>query len=169
MALLEQIFKTMKNLVCSTLFSILLLACSSDDSTDSTEQIMQEDNVSLVGTWDVIEFQLEPLDLNGDGTASESLFDELPCFTSEITFTEEGSYAAKTADFVFEGTSDDFTIDCDGTSTEVGVYVWENEIMTRDEGTDDELSVSAIISGNELTISGQDENFGEVLIVYEKR
>jgi len=155
----------MKNYIMIALVAISLIACSEDSTTDETDS-----EVTLIGTWNVVEFTMQQaLDVNGDGTASENLLDEASCFINEVTFTEEGSYASRTSNLEFVQLGGGaFTVECNGTDTEVGTFVLDGTTLTTDEGTTDEAEATIELSGNNLTVSESDENFGNVVIIYEK-
>ncbi len=159
----------MKNYILIALASISLIACSEDESTDETGN-MDDTEVTLIGTWNVVEFTMQQaLDVNGDGTASEDLLDEASCYINELTFTDEGSYAIRTSNLEFvQLGGGDFTVECNGTDTEVGTYILDGTTLTTDEGTTDEIEATIELSGNNLTVFGSDDDFGDVVIVYEK-
>lgn len=144
--------------------SMLIVSCSSDDGDAS------DDGASIVGVWDAIEFNTAiGLDLNDDGTASSNLLDELDCFEVSSTFTEEGTFTSTSSSILFEGTDIDFTLSCDdGVETNSGTYVLNGSALTTtDEDGDVESTVS--ITATRLTVSGEDEDFGQVVIIFERR
>ncbi|WP_185783289.1 DUF5004 domain-containing protein [Croceivirga lutea] len=158
----------MKNFWILPLLMLLVGACSSS-SDDEGEEIDNEPN--LVGTWDATSLQTTTaFDLNGDGNSSSDVFEELPCFTSSITFEADGSYTATSSDIVFTGSSlSDIVADCDGMLTENGTYVFVNNSLTLDSEEDEPSTADVVLEGDMLTVSQVDPDFGPVTLVLEKR
>ncbi|SFB87487.1 Lipocalin-like domain-containing protein [Flagellimonas taeanensis] len=143
------------------LASALIISCSSDDG--------ESDGSSIVGTWDAIEFNMgEAVDLNEDGTASDNLLDELDCFASTVTFTAEGGYSTATTGIYFEASESDFFITCDGVETTSGTYTLDgNTLVTIDE--DGEVESTVTVTKDRLVVTGEDDDFGQVTLVFERR
>lgn len=143
------------------LASALIISCSSDDG--------ESDGSSIVGTWDAIEFNMgEAVDLNDDGTASDNLLDELDCFASTVTFTADGGYSTATTGIYFEASESSFFITCDGVETTSGTYTLDgNTLVTIDE--DGEVESTVTVTKDRLVVTGEDEDFGQVTLVFERR
>ncbi|MER3375247.1 MAG: lipocalin family protein [Allomuricauda sp.] len=151
-----------KNFFTLLLAAILISSCSSDDGDGSV-------SASIVGTWDAVEFNMAAgVDLNEDGTASENLLDELDCFASTVTFTADGGYSTATTGIYFEANEDSFSITCDGVETTSGTYALNgNTLTTNDE--DGEVEATVTVTQDRLIVEGDDEDFGEVTLIFERR
>ncbi len=150
-----------KNFFTLLLAAVLISSCSSDEG--------ESDGSSIVGTWDAIEFNMgEAVDLNDDGTASDNLLDELDCFASTATFTAEGGYSTATTGIYFEATEDSFFITCDGVETTSGTYTLDgNTLVTI--GEEGEVESTATVTTDRLVVTGEDDDFGQVTLVFERR
>ncbi|MFD2100768.1 lipocalin family protein [Flagellimonas iocasae] len=141
--------------------TVLISSCSSDDGGS--------DGSSIVGTWDAVEFNTAVgADFNQDGTASQNLMDEVDCFASTVTFTAEGGYSTATTGIYFEASEESFSITCDGVETTSGTYELNgNTLVTIDENG--EVVATVTVTKDRLVVEGDDEDFGEVTLVFERR
>jgi hypothetical protein len=148
-------------MLCLT--TLFIFSCSSDDEGGS-------ESASIVGTWNITSFQTsQSYDLNEDGESSNDLVKELDCFTSMVTFTEAGTFSSTTSNIEFMAQGEnDFTIDCDGTTTFSGTYeVDGNTLTTTDEdGTE---SGAVTITKDKLTTVVQDDDLGQVTLIFERQ
>lgn len=145
------------------LLGVFILSCSSDDGNGS-------ENASIVGTWNITSFQTsQSYDLNDDGESSNDLVEELDCFTSVISFTDDGTFTFMSSDIDFTAQGEnDFTIECNGSSTLSGTYALDgNTLTTTDEEGTEEVSVT--VTKDRLTAVIQDEDLGEATLIFERQ
>ncbi|WP_421823703.1 lipocalin family protein [Flagellimonas oceanensis] len=138
-----------KNLFTLLLVAVLISSCSSDDGDGPV-------NVSIVGTWDIVELNFgESVDWDGDGTSSDNLLDEIECFAGTVTFTAEGEYSSATTEINFEATETEFTITCGGPVTASGTYSVDGNKLTATDAEDGKTGESTFsISGDTVTFVG---------------
>ena len=93
----------------------LLISCSSDDNGDS-----EPDNSAAVGTWTLIELNINPpQDIDMDGNSTSNILDELPCATGSIIINADGTWSSTIENLAINPvTGDLFFIDCAGNSTQ---------------------------------------------------
>ncbi|NKI30665.1 lipocalin family protein [Croceivirga thetidis] len=154
----------MKKIGCLICLSLLFFACSTDGDEN-------ENTVSgIVGSWTAISLNgAVGFDLNGDGTSSNNVLEELPCFESSINFNEDGTYSATTSDIAFSGTGlTDIMADCDGTTDENGIYSFSGTSLTIDPDDDEPSTVDVVLVGDTLTINEVDDEFGPVTLVLQR-
>lgn len=147
-------------LLCSVI--VFFASCSSDDDNSPGSN-------SIVGTWKGVSLTIsESFDYNGDGKESNDIFKEVPCFTITTTFNADGTQDSTVSDLEFEASEDDFTIQCNGSSSYSNTYELEgNTLTTTDE---DGAIVSTIsIKGSKLTVKGETADFGYATIVFERQ
>ena len=143
------------------------LSCSTDSEDSETPLDM-----SLVGTWDLTSLTTTAgLDLNGDGTSSTNVLDELPCFTTEIIFSSDQTYRATTSDIEFTGTSlNDIMADCNGSTIETGTYEFTGNTLVLDSDVEDGTTTADVtLDDNMLTVSQDDSDLGPVILVLQRR
>jgi len=153
----------------SALFVALVFLWSCSTDSDDADEVMEE--ATIVGSWQVASFRVVTgFDLNSDGTSSDDIIDELPCFTSTITFTEMGTYMATTSDLDFMFVSlTEVTADCNGMVEDNGTYVFDGTTLTIDSQTEGETSGMATLDGDTLTLEQNDPDLGPVTLVLERQ
>ncbi len=145
-------------------FSIILLlvffvSCSSDDGGAEP---------TIVGIWSATSFTTSlELDLNGDGVESTDIIEELDCYTSVLTISEDGRFNSSTSDFTVTQVADGFIGECDAATVVSGTYTYENgSFTTIANGQTIESTVE--ISATQMTIRSQDQVFGNLTVVYSR-
>ncbi|MBX2827220.1 MAG: lipocalin family protein [Flavobacteriaceae bacterium] len=153
----------MKKFVSLLVIALTLGACSNDDDGGN-------ETSSLVGTWILTSYILDqPVDVNLDGTASNDFLEELPCYMSTATFSENGAFASSTSEIdieidIINGTADVVCIDpvaLTGT--------WElngDQLSITAEGETDTETVD--LNGNTLTFAVEDPDFGTATWIWTR-
>ena len=153
----------MKKIFSILILSIIAIACSTDADNNDLDD-------GIVGTWTAVSLSgATSVDLNGDGTASSNILEELPCFESSIVFAADGNYSATTSDIAFTGTNlFDIMADCDGTTIETGTYTFNGNSLSIDPVDDEPSTVNTTLEGDTLTIQEIDEDLGPVTLVLQR-
>lgn len=133
-------------------------ACSSDDDSNNDSE------ASLEGIWILSSLRVEStFDFNNDGTASQNLFEETPCYDNDfINFRTDGTVNVVTAltEITVEVTSPteyNHVYEClDGFDQET-TWTRDGNTITVEYGSTDLVGT---ISGNTLTV--YIENFFEI-------
>ncbi|NHF58402.1 hypothetical protein FK220_003565 [Flavobacteriaceae bacterium TP-CH-4] len=152
----------MKYLFTLLLSVSLLVSCSSDEDETGTP--------SIVGEWDATSFTTSlSFDLNGDGQSSNDIIQELDCYTSTLTFNEDGTFTSFTSDITLEPVGDGtFLGDCEVAPTVSGTYTLSNAALTTVTG-DQTIESQVQIGNTEMILRGQDQDFGSLTIIYERQ
>lgn len=153
----------------STLALVLglaLCACSSDGD-DSKEQLSEAQLNAIVGTWNLVEYNVTPpQDGNNDGTASGNLLEELDCLSGSLVLTNEFKW---TRTLVQLGsapiTGGELGLFCASTSTKSGSWAYLEGDIYLSEGTDGIYS----LNGTSLTFDIGETLPGIDSYVYEKQ
>ncbi|GAB5401146.1 MAG: hypothetical protein Aureis2KO_27310 [Aureisphaera sp.] len=153
----------MKKLMNLLAIALILGSCSNDDDGG-------DNSASLVGSWTLTSYILDqPVDVNLDGTASTDFLDELPCYTSTATFSNDGSFASSTSEIdvdidIINGTA---TVICIDPVSLTGT--WElngDQLSITAEGETDTQPVE--LNGNTLTFEATDPDFGTATWVWTR-
>ncbi len=98
-----------KNLVILLLLNFTLISCSNDNAPATASEISKAS-----GVYELIELNVNPpQDINGDGTASSNLLDELSCSSGTLSLQSNGTYAFNLVGIeVTPITNGEFFIDC---------------------------------------------------------
>jgi len=149
------------------LFNLLILAiiatgCSSDDQ----EPVLED--ADLFGNWTLREYNLdEAVDINLDGAASLSVLDEVPCFSSLITFNSNGSFISGTNQFEIFVQGQTISIDCGSLQYLSGFWSLEGNQLTTDINGNSKTE-TIDLQGNSLSLSFNDTNFGSGEFIFQK-
>jgi len=112
------------------IFSLCLVACSSDDGP--SDGVNQELLDELVGTYNLIAFEVSPAqDLNDDGITSSDLLMETDCITGSFTLTASLDWSMTFANpSITPITGDDFAIICTSQTNTTGRWSFQNNELT---------------------------------------
>lgn len=148
-------------LICS-----LMISCSTDQEDDNT--IDQEQLDALTGTYNLIAYQVSPAqDLNGDGTTSENLLDEINCITGTLTLNNDFGWSMSFANpLITEITNDTFAVSCSPASNSSGSWSFLNdEVVLLVLGE----PVSYQLDGDTLTQTNGENLPGFRSVVFQKQ
>lgn len=152
----------MKKVLFCALSACLLASCSSDDSNT----INNGNNTGgLAGTWKMTAFTVStPVDLNGDGTATNDIIGETGCYDgSLIIFSSNGSVTLKSEEAGFD--VDSGVITCERQPTQNGTYTTEGNNVGITVGGE---SFSFTRSGGSIT-GTEDTEFGQATVVFSRQ
>ncbi len=143
-----------------------LTACSSDKDEEG-QKISQEQLDALVGTWTLVEYNVTPeQDVDGDGSASENLLEELDCLEATLVLTQEFRWSLNNVQLtVTPITGGAFGINCGPASSDSGPWLFLNNQVLLSEGADGTFQ----LSGSTLTQTIGDDLPGVRQLVYQKQ
>lgn len=143
---------------------ILFTACSKKD--DSPPE-MQEEELSIVGTWTWTGFIVEEaFDNNGDGVYSNDFFDELSCLEGDLLFKENGEYEYSGS--TMSRNSQDLIWMCHDITEDSGTWSLNGDQLTlfREDGTSD--TTPYLLTEETLEIFNSNITFGDYKFVYSQ-
>ena len=155
------------------MISIGLFSCSSDD--DNQSESVVPDVISIVGNWELTSVMADiPVDLDGDGTISSNLLEELPCFMSTYLINEDNT---------FEQTSVDVDVninilvlppmieaDClETSSVEVGTWSLEEDQLTITDEDGEVRIFMVTLTETTLSFSDDIEDIGQADLVFTRQ
>jgi hypothetical protein len=153
--------------ILAGIFAVLLLICCSSDKDEADIRLSQEQLNAIVGTWNLVEYQVSPpQDVNSDGTTSDNLIEELPCVAATLVLTEEFRFSMNSVQVnVTQITGGAFGISCGPTSSAMGPWLFLNNQILLSEGSDGTFQ----LSGTTLTRTVGDDLPGVQKLVYQKQ
>ncbi len=151
-----------KSILSFLILSVLFISCSSDDSSDSSDEISP-----VVGIWSLTELNINiAQDPNEDGTASTNMVDELPCITGVININASGTWTATiTVVNITPVTGDFYVVRCSETISYSGNYIFTNNQLNLNDSSFSAFS----LSGTTLTENLGDNLPGVLNYKYEKQ
>lgn len=137
--------RLLKSFIVLFVSSFLLLACSSDDGGDDTNQ-----NDLVIGSYTLTAITINPpQDINEDGTASSNLLDELTCITGTLTVNADQSWSLDMVRLnVTSITGELFFIDCGDSVSSGGIWSFSNNQLSLTSSFE---SIIYGLNGNTLT------------------
>lgn len=148
------------------LVTLVLSSCSSDKG--STDRGPSEAQVqALIGNWELVQFLVAPpQDVNGDGTSSENLLDELACLSGTLTLSSDFSWTLQQQQLsISEITGGAFGIGCSGRGNSSGSWTYSNNELLLSAGPEWRLRLNG-----ELLSRADNENLpGLQQLVYRKQ
>lgn len=151
-----------KSILSFLILSVLFISCSSDDSSDSSEDISP-----VVGVWNLTGVNINiAQDPNEDGTASTNMVDELPCLTGIININANGTWTATITTLnISTVTGDFYVVRCSDILSYSGNYIFTNNQLNLNDSSFSALS----LSGTTLTENLGDNLPGVLNYEYEKQ
>ncbi|MGI9552079.1 MAG: DUF5004 domain-containing protein [Aurantibacter sp.] len=148
------------NSIIYLLIGVLVFSCSSDDGSTPEP--------SIVGSWNATSFTTSLLfDFNGDGEESNDIISELECYTSHLALSEDGTFSSSTSDLIITQTGDSFTGECGPSFRRSGTYTYDNGVLTT-VNSGQTITSMVNFTATELTLSAQDQDFGNVVVTYRR-
>ncbi len=139
----------MKKFLLPFLF-VLLLSCSDDDGGPEPNP-----NFDLVlGTWNLTELTISPAqDIDGDGTATTNILEELPCISARITLRQDNTWSYSGNDVIITTiTGGLFKFFCSEQSrTDGGNWDIQGNLLRLADGTGNVTQFTFNSSDNTLT------------------
>lgn len=139
-----------------------LVSCSSDDSGDTTAEILP-----VVGVWNLTEANVNiAQDPNEDGTASTNMVDELPCLTGILAIDASGVWTASITRLNSSPVTGDFYVmSCSGTQQFSGRFSYKNSQLNLKSSSFSTLT----LSGTTLIENIGQDLPGTLSYAYEKQ
>lgn len=156
----------MPKTIGALLLILVMCACSSDKD-GSNNEISDAQLNAIVGTWNLIEYNVTPAqDTNSDGASSENLLEELSCLSGSIVFTEEFKWNRSTVQLGSSPiTGGALGLFCASTATKSGSWSYLEGDIYLSEGSDGVYN----LNGNTLTLEVGDALPGINSYVYQKQ
>ena len=145
-------------------FVFLLFSCSSDDNGDD-----EPDMSAAVGTWDLIEININPpQDIDMDGTPTSNILEELPCAAGSINIRADGTWDSSIQNLsITTITGGLFFIDCSTTITQSsGNWLLQGSQLTLFRGFSNLLFT---LQDDTLTLSSNEDLPGFRSEVYQRQ
>lgn len=141
---------------------VMLFSCSSDDSNDTSQNLLP-----VVGVWNLSGVNVSiAQDPNEDGTASANLVDELDCLTGTLTIDPSGVWSATiTRPIISPVTGDFYVVSCSESQAFSGRFSYQNNQLNLNSSS---FSIMGL-SGTTLTENLGEELPGVLNYTYEKQ
>lgn len=157
----------MKNFKLLTLLIMpfsLMISCSDDDG-DGGDFASAE----LVGTWRLVEVNLSAqVDIDGDGSLSDNLLDEVDCISGSLVLNADTTYQYEQSTFTITSiTNNQYYADCNGTNLATGAWA-SNGAAVAFQGSGI-LRSNFILMGNQMVLNENEDLPGVESYVYEKQ
>ncbi|WP_299432493.1 lipocalin family protein [uncultured Aquimarina sp.] len=155
-------------------FALFFSSCSSDDD-NSGDNGGDPTTVSLVGTWKLTAATAaQSVDLNMDGTVSDNLLEELPCFEDTIMVNDDNTYDQNVEEVVVNvemvGPLVVVTADCTGTTlNETGTWSLDGDKLTFTPTGMDPKEVTITLIETTLSFTDAVEDLGDVALVFTRQ
>ncbi|HKL91286.1 MAG TPA: DUF5004 domain-containing protein [Allomuricauda sp.] len=157
--------KNTKLLTFLILPCFMMISCSEDGDDGESGFSSAE----LVGTWNVVEVNLSAnVDIDGDGTSSANLLDELDCVSGTLVLNADTTYQYEQSNFTITAiTNNQYFADCNGTNLATGAWASDgSEVAFQGSSV---LRGSFQLMGNRIIWSEDEELPGVESFIYEKR
>jgi len=157
--------KNIKLLPFLMLLFCVIISCSEDGDDGESGFNSSE----LVGTWNLVEVNLSAsVDIDGDGTSSANLLDELDCMSGSLILNADTTYQFEQSGFTITSiTNDQYYADCNGTNLATGAWASDgSQIVFQGSSV---LRGSFQLVGNRIIWSEDEELPGVASYVYEKQ
>jgi len=139
----------------------VVVACSSDDNSSNPPQ-----EAGLVGVWTLLAYNLDQaVDVNLDGVPSTNVLEEVPCFTSTVVFSSDGSFTSGTNEFEIVIGDIDITVTCGDQEVLNGTWSLSgNQLTTTVEGESETETIN--LDGNMFSFVIADPDFGDGELIF---
>jgi len=148
------------------LLSLLINSCASDKGNPETGP-SEEQVQALSGNWELVQYLVAPpQDVNGDGTSSENLLDELACLRGTLTLSSDFSWNLQQEQLsISEITGGAFGFGCSGTGSSSGSWTFINNELLLSAGPQWQFR----LNGQLLTRADNESLPGLQQLVYRKQ